>query len=283
VNYLAPGLRELGRIFDRLFCRIRLVRQRRTLAQLESKLGLLGWQQAYYDSGTQQHVDRVTDVERAQAQLTNDSATLGLSVQQLEERRTSERATFESQRAARIAARDPLVGPVEEGERALSAKQKERKEIAERIPRLDRERLSEEEKYRVLLAKGRPHSQGGRRGCSACSGARSRSRSRKRSGRKKLTAVELEIPRIESELEQRRAMLSVEVEALRVLEKAFAESDAALAAEVAMHKRDKQKLEKQVDALEKTKTQSYREIGRALADQRIEPLNPARRSHCSPG
>ncbi|MEP6673013.1 MAG: hypothetical protein ABJF10_27885 [Chthoniobacter sp.] len=85
--------------------------------------------------------------------------------------------------------------------------------------------------------------------------------------------MELEIPRLEVDLAECRAMLSVETEALRVLEKTFAASDAALVAEIATHKRDKQKLEKQVEALEKSKTQSYREIGKALADNRVEPLN----------
>ena len=272
MNYLAPGLRELSRIFGRLVRRIRLVRQRRTLAQLESKLGLLGWQQADYDPGTQQHVDRVTDVERAQVQLTNESAALGLTVQQLEERRTAERATFEGQRTARIAAREPLVEPVQEAERALNAKQKERKEIAERIPALDRERLSEEEKYRVLLARGEHNA----REDTEVQRLQRRAITiplEKKEWQEKLAAVDLEIPRLETELEQRRAMLSVETEALRVLEKSFAESDAALVGGIAAHKREKQKLEKQVDALEKSKTQSYREIGRALADQSIEPLN----------
>ncbi|MDR3403370.1 MAG: hypothetical protein P4L99_12805 [Chthoniobacter sp.] len=272
MKHLAPGLRELGRISDRLLCRLRLVRLRRTLAQLEGKLGLLGWQQADYGPGTQEHVDRVTDVERTQVRLTNESATLGLTVQQLEERRTSERATFESQRTARLAAREPLAAPVAESERALGAKQKEGKEIEERVSTLDRERNSAEEKYRLLLAKG-DHMPG-----EAAEVLRLQQRVisvplEKKEWQEKLAAVQVEIVRLEAELEQRRALLSVETEALRVLEKSFAESDAALVSEIATHKRDKQKLEKQVDALEKSKTQSYREIGRALADQQIEPLN----------
>ncbi|HSI12031.1 MAG TPA: hypothetical protein VK961_08305, partial [Chthoniobacter sp.] len=154
MNFLAPGLRELARLFDRSTRRLRLVAQRRKLSDLESKLGLLGWQQADYDSSTQQHVDRLTEVERTQAQLTNQSAELGVAMAKLEERRTFERKAYEQAHAARESTRTPLVGPVQEAERALGDKQRHRREIEERIQTLDREIKADEEKYRVLLAKG---------------------------------------------------------------------------------------------------------------------------------
>jgi DNA repair exonuclease SbcCD ATPase subunit len=246
--------------------------QRRQLAGLESKLGLLGWQQADYDAGTQQYVDRLTNYERAQGQLTNESAELGLTLQQLEERRASERATFESQRAARIAAREPLAGPVEQNERALETKQRERKELEERIPTLDREKATDEEKYRALLAKG-DHTASQEAEVERLQRRVIAIPQEKQEWQEKLAAVEAEIPQLETELHQRRAMLSAETEALHALEKAFARSDEALVDEIVARKREKQKLEKRVDGLEKAKTQPYREIGKALADQRIEPMN----------
>lgn len=272
MNYLAPGLRELGRIFDRQFRRVRLVQERRRLAHLESQLGLLGWQQADFGADAQLHVDRLAGVERDQALLTNESAAVGLTLHQLEERRAAERATFETQRAELNARRDPLVPPVEESEKAFNAKQKERKELEERLTTLAREKASNEEKYRELLAKGNHTPQ------QEAEVQRLRTRvillpQETQDWHQKLTVVQMEIPPLETELEQRRALLAVETDALRALEKSFAESDQVLAGEIAKQLRDKQKLEKEINALEKAKHQPYREIGRILADHGIEPAN----------
>lgn len=272
MNFLAPGLRELARLSDRSFCRLRLVAQRRTLAQLESKLGLLGWQQAEYDAHTQQHVDQLNDVERVQAQLTNQSAELGVAIAKLEEKRTFERTAYEQERAAQEAKRALLLEPVQETERALGEQQRAARELQERVATLDRELQVDEEKYRALLALGDQTIE------QAAEVQRLQKRviaipHEKREWQEKLRAVEVVVSRIEGELHERRAVLSVEMEALSALEKKFQESDAALVGEIAARKREKQKLEKESDALEKTKTQPYREIGKVLADHGIEPMN----------
>jgi chromosome segregation ATPase len=272
VNFLAPGLRELARLFDRSFRRLRLVAQRRKLAQLESKLGLLGWQQADYDAGTQQHVDQLNDLERTQAKLTNQSAELGVAIAKLEEKRAFERTVYEKAHETREASRTALLGPVQETESARDEKQRESKELEERLKSVDRELTSNEEKYRALLAKG-DHTPG-----QAAEVQRLQKRAiaipqEKWQWQQALAAIEADIPRIEAELHQRRAVLSVETEALNKLEEEFQKSDGALADEIASRKREKQKLEKENDALEKTKTQPYREIGKVLADHGIEPMN----------
>jgi hypothetical protein len=272
VNFLAPGLRELARLYDRSFRRLRLMAQRRKLMQLESKLGLLGWQQADYDAGTQQHVDQLNDLERTQLQLTNQSAEIGVAIAKLEEKRTIERTAYEKEHATREAARTPLLGPVQETERTWNDKQREGKELEERLKTLDRELASSEEKYRTLLAKG-DHTPG-----QAAEVQRLQKRviaipQEKSQWQQAHAAIQADIPQIEAELHQRRAVLSVETEALDKLEKDFKKSDGALAGEIASRKREKQKLEKENDDLEKTKTQPYREIGKVLADHGIEPLN----------
>ena len=89
----------------------------------------------------------------------------------------------------------------------------------------------------------------------------------------RLAIVQKEVAPLEAELDRRRAELAFESEALRLLEKSFAESDQALGAEIAARKREKLKLEKQIEGLERAKTKPYREIGKVLADQGIEPMN----------
>lgn len=270
MNYFAPGLRELARILLRLGRRLQLAWQQRQLAHVESQLGLLGWQQADYDHGTQRHVDRLTDYERAQVQLTNQSAALGLSIQDLEGQKKSEQAEFETHRVRCTEASAKLAGPVTESEQALAGQQREIAGLEARIAGLDREVISTEQKYRALLAKGDSAAQSDvlqlqqrviaiPREKEECEG--------------RLKATKALVPRLEMELEQRRAMLAVETEGLRKLEKDFVESGEKLDREIATRKRDKQKLERQINSLEKSKAQPYREIGRALADQRIEPVN----------
>jgi len=270
VNYLAPGLRELARLFLRLKWRLQLALQGRELARLESQLGLLGWQQADYDHGTQRHVDRLTDYERAQVQLTNESAALGLAIHDLEEEKTAAQKAFEEKRTQGATNCERLAEPVKQSEEALAARRREIAELQSRIAALNAEEGVAEQSYRAMLAKGESAKQP--------EVIRLQQRviavPRERQGfESQLSLALAPVPTLENELALRRATLSVETEALRALEKSFAQTDESLNREIATRKREKQKLERQVDALEKAKSQPYREIGRALADHLIEPVN----------
>lgn len=272
MNYFAPGLRELARILDRLGRRARLLWERRKLAQSEGHLGLLGWQQADYDPDTQQHADRLAEYERSQLQLTNESAALGLAVQQLEEQRRSERATFDSQRTERLAAQKPLSKPIEESAKALADLRRERPKLEAQLGIVDKGVADREKNYRDLLSKGEvtPEEQ------TTVQEWQRQSLSiphEKLTWRGRLNDLNESEARLQTELQEQRAALSAEIEALKNLEKSFAESDDALVKQIAAHKREKQKLERQINDFEKAKTHPYREIGRILADHRIEPLN----------
>jgi len=272
VNYFAPGLRELTRKLHRLDCRLRLWWQRRVLARLEGRLGWLGWQQADFDPSTQAHVNRITGFERAQAELTNSSAVIGQALQQLEERRKAEGAAFEKERADRAEARGRLSRPVEESEKALAAIRREQTDLEQRIAALDREAATIEDKYRALLVRETrsPALEAEIREIQQRLIAIPRE---KRATAEKLADVLSARSRCESELADRRAALSVETEAWSVLEKTHQAGDEALTKDIAARKREKQKIERKIEQLEKAKTQPYREIGRALADQQIEPIN----------
>lgn len=272
MNYIEPGLRELARILDRLVRRGALLWEHRKLAHLEVQLGLLGWQQADYGEGTRDHVDRLADYERTQSQLTNESATLGLTLQQLEERRTSERQTYEGQRAERLTAQQPLVKQIEEKEKELSAMRRERIKTEEWLAAAEREHAASEQKYRSLLASGNHNPQAVEEVTRLQQKALSIPQE-KLERQAKLNELLDSTPRLETELQELRARVSLETEAGKTLEKSFTESDEALAKEIASHKREKQKLERQVNDLEKAKAHPYRGIGRVLADHGIEPLN----------
>ena len=272
MNYIEPGLRELARILDRLARRGALLWEHRKLGHFETRLGLLGWQQADYGEGTRDHVDCLADYERTQSELTNESASLAFTLQQLEERRASERQTYESQRAERLAAQQPLVKQIDEKEKELAALRRERVKVEEWLAAADRDHAASEEKYRSMLATGSHNPEVSQE--VARLQQKTLSIPQERMGQQaRLHELVESVPRLEAELQEERARVSLETEALKTLEKSFAESDDALAKEIAARKRDKQKLERQVNDLEKAKARPYREIGKVLADHGIEPLN----------
>jgi hypothetical protein len=62
-------------------------------------------------------------------------------------------------------------------------------------------------------------------------------------------------------------------QALRAARAAFEKRDQEIADEIGARQRAKRKIETQIETLEKAKVNPYREIGRALADHGIAPLN----------
>ena len=69
MDYLSPGLREIARVVARWRGRWKLRGAQSEVARLETELGLLGWQQAEFDTGTQREVDKILHTEREQARL----------------------------------------------------------------------------------------------------------------------------------------------------------------------------------------------------------------------
>lgn len=258
---VSPVLRNLFRAIGRQFSRLRLVLERRKLDRLETHLGLLGWQQADYDHGTQQHADRVTAYEREQARLTNESAQLGLQIAELD----GQRGALTSQHAETVAAvlqkEHPTAASVEELESQLTAKRKECRELEEHLAASDRELAAAEEKYRSLITPEMPslqiqtELQHWRRVIMA----HPREKADRAAKLHRATSEMMAMEALLESLEQRREQ--------------FEKQDQELDSKVTALQRAKRKVEKQIDSLEKSKADPYREIGRALADQKIHPLN----------
>jgi chromosome segregation ATPase len=239
----------------------RLIFDRRKLARLETALGLLGWQQADYDDGTQEHVGRLTNYEREQARLTNESAALGLEIQQIEEQRGVAQREFAEAEAVALEKEQPGVANVDALEALLVAKRKNRKELEVRLPALDRELKNAEEQYRDLVVPEMPSPQ-------------------MQAQLLQLRKVILAIPQEKAEWGAKLQYVTEEIAALETLLGALREARAQFekreeewGGEINTRLRAKRKVEKQIDALEKAKTDPYREIGRALADHDIAPLN----------
>lgn len=258
---LAAGWRELARILRRQIWRLRLIFERRKLERLESALGLLGWQQADYDLETQEHVSRLTNYEREQAGLTNESAAFGLQIVAIEERRGDAQREFGEAHAEALEREQPAAADLEALEKLLNLQRKRQKEYESRVALLDRELAAAEERYRELVVPQMPTPQ---------------EQAQLLQARKLLLAL----PQERAEWAAKANRCSSEIKAmetlrtdLRAAQLEFDKRDAELAGEIAALQRSKRKVEQQIEAVEKAKTDPYREIGRALADHRIAPLN----------
>jgi len=241
--------------------RLRLILERRRLARLETALGLLAWQQADYDSVTQEHVDRLNDYERAQARMANESAAIGQEIQQLEEQRGVAEREFEEAAAAALEKEYPAATNAEDLEADVVARRKERREIEARLPVFDRELREAEEEYRALVAREQPSPE---------------VKSQLFRWRKVILALPREKAEWTAKLQQVMQELTAMESLLASLQEArerFEERDRELVDDIAAHQRAKRNVEKQVEALEKAKSEPHREIGRALADHKIGPLN----------
>jgi chromosome segregation ATPase len=233
--------------------------ERRKLVKLETALGLLGWQQADYQGETQEHVQRLTDFEREESRLTNESAEIGMEIRQIEEERSTLEREFEEAQARALAAAQPTAADATALEEQAAAKRKEHKELAARLAVLDRELRDTEREYRELVIQATPQSQ-----------------DEVLRLRKVIRALPRERAEWQTKLDgagEQLAAMETLLEALRDAHGRFEKKDRELADEIAARLRKKQKVEKQIDAVEKSKADPYLEIGRALADHNVSPLN----------
>ena len=272
MNLFAPGLREASRIVGRQFSRLRLLLAQRKLARTETQLGLLGWQQADFEGEALRHVEQLTDFERTQARLTNESAAHARAIMQLQEQRDAERRQFEDARARLEAERARVAAPVEEAARQLAARQRTPVDYAERIPELERELREVGQLYSELLA-AEPQTAEIRRET-----IRQRERmmaipNEQADLRKRQQQAVNEIRVLEESVARGRIALGAEDERLRAQGAEFEEADAARAREIADREREKLAAEREGDALEKAKGNPYRKIGQLLADSGIAPMN----------
>ena len=272
MNLFSPAPRELARIVGRQAGRLRLVLARWRLGNAETNLGLLGWQQADFDGEAQRHVEQLTDVEREQARLTNDSARLGLALQRLQEERALALRQFEEARAVLEAERANVAGPVEETARQVAERERMRANLAERSAALERELGDANRRHADLLAAGTLTAE--------TRGELGRLRGRTAGIPTELADLRLrqqrlanEIRPLEEALARGRAAVAIEDEKLRAQRAEFADADHARRKEVSDCEREKQTVEKEIAGLEKAKGNPYRKIGQALADADIAPMN----------
>ena len=245
---------------------------RRQLAEAETHLGVLGWQQAEFDPQTQNEVKKITHCEREQARLTNESAVLAKTIEEIEVARDQAAKRFAEQRVPideRLrAVRDEVAktaGDIEKVSGQLPG-------FERRAAELDRE-LREVTRLHASLMKTDSDTHEVR-----AEQARMRDRT-------------MAIPGEIAEIQTRRARVQAEIDALEKERGQSAERERALARELgeleAAHakqhresdesirekRRQRARVEKDSARIEREKANPYLEIGRVLADSGVGPMN----------
>ena len=245
---------------------------RRKLARAEMDLGLLGWQQADFEGEALPHVRQLTDFEREQSRLTNESAALALAIRRLQDERAAARKLYEEARAQLEAERARVAAPVAEEERRLAARQRAPVNFGESMAALDRE-LREVSQLYAEVAGIEPQTWEIRN-----EAIRLRERTvaipnEKADLRQRQQQAVNEFRALEESLARGRMAVAAADEKLRAQRVEFAEADGAREKEIADREREKVAVSKQGDSLETAKGNPYRKIGQLLADSGIAPMN----------
>ena len=272
MNIFAPGLREAARIFGRLLGRARLLFAQRKLARAEAELGLLGWQQADFEGEALQHVRQLTDFEREQSRLTNESAALALAIRRLQDERAAARQQHDETCAQLEAGRARVAAPVAEDERRRAARRRAPSNFGESIAALERELREVSALYSELLAV-EPQTPEIRRETIRLHGRKVAIPNEQAGLRTGQQQAAHEVRALEDSLARGRLALAAVEEKLRVQRADFEGADGAREKEIADREREKATVEKESEALEKAKGNPYRKIGQLLADSGIAPMN----------
>ena len=272
MDHFSPGLRAARRLVTRLDHRVRLYFAQRNVAKAETELGLLGWQQAEYDSETQRQVDALQNVEREQAALSNRFAETAHALEQVATDRATLRATFDQEYAAleakRTKAREPLPGLREQIDKLREANSPAERRAAE----LEKELRDVEKLYTKLLLV-QPQTP--------------EVRDEILSLRDQLIALPNERKDLANQAARRTAEIQARQDQIAAIEQAvagldrrmrdrktlFHEEDDALAKRQRELERDKVRAQAEHEQLERAKINPYREIGIVLADNNIGPMN----------
>jgi chromosome segregation ATPase len=272
VDYFSPGLRELVRKSRRQYTRLRVFGTRRALAKAETQLGLLGWQQADYDHETQRQVNQIEEVEREQANLTNDAAALGVEIRTLQAEREAHRKKYEEECRAIEAARKQVLAPHDQIERQLMEKRKIEPKFERRIPELDRELREVQRRYTELLQTERETPK--------LRQEMIHLRERSVAIPNEKSDLRTQHLRTVSEIRNLELALQKESQAIAALDQRSQQLDDDWEAQdrdfvnvIRTKERQKERMESQIQLLEIAKVNPYQRIGQVLADSDIAPMN----------
>jgi DNA repair exonuclease SbcCD ATPase subunit len=272
VDYLNPGLREIGRRAARVVLRVRLAAARRRRAQALTQLGLLGWQGADFDPETQRQVDEIQNVEREQSRHLNEAAAHSMEVRRLNEERERDRRAYQETRKQLEAELRKAQEAKTHVERQVAEKRKVEPKFQQRIPELDRELRETNKLYSELLVQEKQTPQ------TKQEIIRLRERivaipNEKNDLRTSHLRSVTELRALEETLAQRSEAVAAAQKRIDYAETQWETADGALAARIKSAEKEKAAAERQFASLERAKTNPYLRIGEVLSGSGIGPIN----------
>jgi chromosome segregation ATPase len=272
VDYLKPGLREIGRQAARLLLRARLAAARRRRAKALTQLGLLGWQGADFDPETQRQVDEIQNVEREQSRHLNEAAAHSMEVRRLSGERDAARRSHQEARKELEADLRRASEKKAQLERQVAEKRKVEPKFQQRIPELDRELRETNKLYSELLLveKQTPQTKQElirlRERIVAIPNEKSDLRT------SHLRSV-TELRTFEENLARQVEYVAAVQQRINYAESQWEAADAALAASIKAEDKQKAAAERQYASLERAKSNPYQRIGEVLAASGMGPIN----------
>ena len=248
------------------------MRARSRLVTAETTLGLLAWQQADFDTETQEQVRQIIECEREQGRHTNDSAQLGNAIRELTAERDAGRKQYEEKRQQLAAQRERVTAAHPQLDRQLAEKRAAEPTFERKMPELDRELREVQKLYSELLISEMQSAQVR----NELIKLRERTVSipnEKSDLRTMHMRTVSEIHALEAQLLRDRAAVGAIDKEARELEKKFNAADGALAGRIHDIERQRAAVEKEIHALEGAKKNPYAQVGRVLADSNIGPVN----------
>jgi chromosome segregation ATPase len=272
LDYLNPGLREIGRRAAQLLLRVRLAATRRRRAKALTQLGLLGWQGADFDPETQRQVDEIQNVEREQSRHLNEAAAHSMEIRRLNEERERARRSHVETRKQQEAELRKAQETKTQLERQVGEKRKVEPKFQQRIPELDRELRETNKLYSelLLLEKQTPQTKQEiirlRERIVAIPNEKSDLRT------SHLRSV-TDLRTLEENLARQAEAVTAAQKRIDYAESQWEAADAVLAAQIKAAEKEKAAAERQFAGLERAKTNPYLRIGEVLSGSGIGPIN----------
>ncbi len=244
----------------------------RTLAEAETQLGLLGWQQAEYDEDTQRQVREIQGVEREQSRLTNEGAAISNEIRRIQEERQSRQREYDEAKKRLEAELKRVREPIEALERQLAEIRKVEPNFVKHIPELDRELRELQRLYSELLTRApqtpqiRQELLRLRERIVAIPNEKSDLRTQH------LRAVS-EMRAIEERVEEAQPAVRSVQEQIQSLDEKWSATDRELGEQMAVKTAERKRLDSAFEEMETAKANPYQRIGRVLAANNVAPVN----------
>lgn len=269
----AAGWRDLQRRVQVGWLLVRRMRMQRALAEAETELGWLGWEQVdFFDARLTEQVEKVQEFENAQANLLNTSAELSGRKNEVAQTLAQHISTHDGTQAALAAERAPLAAQLEQAEASRRQKLEAVERFSRAIDDLAKKERRLEARSLALMGLEQPDVEA-RIEAREVSDELGQIGSEKKLVTADKASAMREADMLEGVITRARGELKRIDTAAAAARETLAAARAGHDSETRLLDRERKKSSLHMAHLDKEKRKPYRIIGASLADDRIGPLN----------